>query len=666
MATYFVDGNAGNDSGDGSATRPWKTIGKAEGQVQPGDEVRLRTATYREVMLLRTRNTTWKADTGHTPVIDGRYHDGLFRPDGTLPHPDSTGGFLPPSSNGALVAVREEGIIIDGLTVRNSAGVGFSVSPGNTTIRNCRIDFTYETSIRVNPGASLVDNVVVENNICTRASMKFYDKDRTGTSPQNVSGVIKMGRVRDGIIRNNVCAYGHGEGINIGKGSYRTLVEGNIVHSCLHVHIYVNRSVDVVVRNNLVYHTYNRDTLGINGRPPSGIVMGDENTKTSSWPGSAGGQIYNNIIVGMGAGFGVRNGKNYNTQLNKCYFGYNTIVGGSKSDVGIEVAGNQYNRPHRDSLIENNIVTNVPRMSQVTGDTSGVTFRNNLWSQQPEQSARGPNDRIGDPALVNATAAIRDAYPDFNNNIDPRNYGLTERSTLAIDRGSIDRNFSAFTLPPMRQDFWGKNRADDTDIGAHEFDGVLVVDRPTANFSIGQGQGEGYVRHTVDFIDRSTSARPIVSRLWDFGDGHTSTDTNTAHTYEAAGDYTVTLTIRDDKGQEDTATQEKLISVKPVREIIVPPGFRRFAIALTVDGNPERQALAFGTQFPDMRAILVWHNAPHHMLNFAGIGDVVRSLVTSENTQLYWIDPATEDELVGGDEDEVEEEVESVRVFIPG
>ena len=32
MATYYVDGNANNDSGDGSSNRPWKTLSKAADQ----------------------------------------------------------------------------------------------------------------------------------------------------------------------------------------------------------------------------------------------------------------------------------------------------------------------------------------------------------------------------------------------------------------------------------------------------------------------------------------------------------------------------------------------------------------------------------------------------------------------------------------------------------
>ena len=44
MATYYVDGNSGNDSNDGSSNQPWKKLAKALAQVKPGDEVRIRTA----------------------------------------------------------------------------------------------------------------------------------------------------------------------------------------------------------------------------------------------------------------------------------------------------------------------------------------------------------------------------------------------------------------------------------------------------------------------------------------------------------------------------------------------------------------------------------------------------------------------------------------------
>ncbi len=660
MATYYVDGNAGNDAGDGSSTRPWKTLDKAGNQINPGDEVRIRTATYREALTFKVRNTTWKADTGHTPVLDGRYHEGLFRPDGTLPSPDPSAGYLPASPTGNMVVVREEGIVVDGLTVQNCAGAAFGVTSSNTTIRNCRIDFTYGTSIKVNPGASFIDNVVVENNICTRASVQYYDPSRTGNSPQNVSGVIKMGRTRDGIIRNNVCAFGHGEGINVGKGSYRTIVEGNIVHTCNHVHIYINRSVDTIVRNNLIYHLYTRDNLGTNDRPPAGIIIGDENTRSESWPSSAGGEIYNNIVIAMGTLFAVRNGKNYNTQLDKCYIGFNTFIGASKTDIGIQLSGNQYNRPHRDSLFENNIIYNVPRMTQVSGAVDGVTCRNNLWGEQPDPAMRGPNDRIGNPSLVNPTVDLVDTFPNPNSNVDPRNYQLTSRSSLAINMASGSGAVNGLQPPAIRKDFFGATRDENPDIGAHEFAGVIT--ELTANFSIGPGQSAGTVPHTVDFTDKSSSAQPIVSREWDFGDGEKSTETNPSHTYATAGSFDVSLKVTDDKGNTDMIKRADTVSVSQVPNTVVPDTFRRFVVSQTSD----QQVLAYGTQFPDLRCILIWNDEPFHILNYADIEDVMRSAVAADQSQLLWIDPSDQDELPLGDDDAETPEPQTVRPLFRG
>ena len=49
-------------------------------------------------------------------------------------------------------------------------------------------------------------------------------------------------------------------------------------------------------------------------------------------------------------------------------------------------------------------------------------------------------------------------------------------------------------------------------------------------------------------FDASTSKGNIVSYSWDFGDGRTATGVHTSHSYGLAGTYTVTLTVKDDRG----------------------------------------------------------------------------------------------------------------------
>lgn len=57
-----------------------------------------------------------------------------------------------------------------------------------------------------------------------------------------------------------------------------------------------------------------------------------------------------------------------------------------------------------------------------------------------------------------------------------------------------------------------------------------------------------------------TGANSPLEWSWNFGDGATSTNTvGPTHRYFARGEYTVTLTVKDDDGDEDTATMQILV-----------------------------------------------------------------------------------------------------------
>ncbi|AEH60073.1 S-layer-related duplication domain protein [Methanosalsum zhilinae DSM 4017] len=93
---------------------------------------------------------------------------------------------------------------------------------------------------------------------------------------------------------------------------------------------------------------------------------------------------------------------------------------------------------------------------------------------------------------------------------------------------------------------------------------------PVAAFTAQPQEGEAPL--TVTFTDQSEHA---VSYQWDFGDGTTSTDASPTHTYEEAGEYTVTLTVENEIGETDSA--QRTITVQ---EPEPTPGFEIvFAIA---------------------------------------------------------------------------------------
>ncbi len=79
---------------------------------------------------------------------------------------------------------------------------------------------------------------------------------------------------------------------------------------------------------------------------------------------------------------------------------------------------------------------------------------------------------------------------------------------------------------------------------------------PTAAFAVSATSGDAPL--SVSFTDQSTGEP--TSWQWNFGDGNGSADQNPSHTYQSAGEYTVSLTATNDNGST-TETKTDLISV---------------------------------------------------------------------------------------------------------
>ncbi len=86
---------------------------------------------------------------------------------------------------------------------------------------------------------------------------------------------------------------------------------------------------------------------------------------------------------------------------------------------------------------------------------------------------------------------------------------------------------------------------------------IRVIDpKPVADF--GAGPTSGLAPLTVQFSDSSSGQ--IDTRLWDFGDGGTSTSTHPEHTYTVPGIYTVSLFVSGSHGY-DTETKTNYINI---------------------------------------------------------------------------------------------------------
>ncbi len=84
---------------------------------------------------------------------------------------------------------------------------------------------------------------------------------------------------------------------------------------------------------------------------------------------------------------------------------------------------------------------------------------------------------------------------------------------------------------------------------------------PSASFTAEPVEGTAPLRVELSAEESTDPDGNIESYQWEFGDGSTSRGSNVTHEYEQGGDYTVTLTVIDDRDGSDTA--ETTIAVDP-------------------------------------------------------------------------------------------------------
>ena len=145
----------------------------------------------------------------------------------------------------------------------------------------------------------------------------------------------------------------------------------------------------------------------------------------------------------------------------------------------------------------------------------------------------------------------------------------------------------------------------DDDAAQHQAQkNVSVLAPPVAAFTMSPVPAEGPVPLMVQFTDASTdSDGTITSRLWNFGNGQTSTATNPAMTYNASGFYTVTLTVTDNHNLQNFSQQPVHVYFPPVASFTMNPDPAQGAVPLVVqftdtstdaDGTIASRLWAFG------------------------------------------------------------------------
>ncbi|MEZ4540224.1 MAG: hypothetical protein R3C43_09645 [Chloroflexota bacterium] len=288
MTIFIVD-----ESGQGD----YKTIGAALQAAKLGDTIRVLNGVYRERVNIGVPKIVLEAADGHTPEIDGGWN-----------------GKTVESGFAAQVQVQAPGVLVRGLTIRNCPGRGLGVTADNVTVRGCRIDNTYQGALYVGPGTKddkseesdgpAVRGILVEGCIMSRMSQSWV----TETRPKGVNGGINFHTVEDGEFRNNFASDGWGEIFNLGRGSKRVRVVGNIFHSGNHVLGYLNRCQECEFIGNILFHVPDAAYRNRDGEWSAGFVIGDERGRAvKDSPFSWGNVIRENVVVNTGVLLHVRN-----------------------------------------------------------------------------------------------------------------------------------------------------------------------------------------------------------------------------------------------------------------------------------------------------------------------------------------------------------------------
>jgi PKD repeat protein len=148
---------------------------------------------------------------------------------------------------------------------------------------------------------------------------------------------------------------------------------------------------------------------------------------------------------------------------------------------------------------------------------------------------------MGNPSFAPGVgeAIIRDAASDNLNNVTTTKQSVTDSSGLVLLAGNS-----------ATERYWHA----DISLGA-------VSAAPTSSFASSVTSGEAPVK--VSYTDTSTGSP--TSWAWDFGDGTTSTERNPAHTFSAAGEFTVRLVASNAAGNGVAATSTLTVTAPPAR-----------------------------------------------------------------------------------------------------
>lgn len=111
---------------------------------------------------------------------------------------------------------------------------------------------------------------------------------------------------------------------------------------------------------------------------------------------------------------------------------------------------------------------------------------------------------------------------------------------------------------------------------------------PMASFSLSPVTGHAPLTVQLNASSSTDSDGQIVSYQWDFGDNNTGTGPTTSHIFNAAGTYTINLTVTDNSGLTGTASKQLIVeppNQPPLVGFVFNPQTGLYPLTITFDAT---------------------------------------------------------------------------------
>ena len=579
LQTFYVTGSSAlcTDSGTGTQTIPFCTIGAATKKARAGDTVLVGAGTYREQLSVTTgggeqgapltvRATTpdavilgsddlsgtagWTATAttawqhafapSSTPTqvwLDGQplvmassaatttsgtwFFDGVAK----LLYVD-VGGTNPGTGHSVEAGARNFGMLVRGLS--NIDISGFTV--GRTNLSAVYLDTTSQVSLSdLTVSQAGAHGVTVDSS--TQTSVRGV------TSSGNLSIGVRFFNSSDSSLRGATTHDNQFHGVSV-QGSQRVTIAGNTS--------YANKRPG------------GRVAAGIDVSGGSSNVMVEGNTSRNNDDSgfesntSATGTTFRRNVSYDNGDHGIDVSASTAPTIVS-----NTVVG--NATAGINLEGGSGNGVLRDNVTRDNAVGSTRTIGEIRVDESsspGTSLDRDLvsngsggalfeWSSQPyttlagfqAASAQEPNGLAADPRFANLAA---------------RNLHLTS-SSPAVDAAytslaawtPTDRDGVAPVDEPAVADT-GTGPDAVADLGAYEYVG------PAARASLTPTVGPAPLTVALDATGSVALGAPITGYAWTCGNGTSTSGATSTCTYAGAGTFTVVLKVTDGSGLTDT------------------------------------------------------------------------------------------------------------------